>query len=243
MLRIKLLSLVLVIALGSEVFSQQHDYYFVNWFTYFGQYRLSPHWGIHTDIQFRMDDKVHRTNQSLLRIGLQHLLSPTTNLTLGYALIGTYSASSGAYFGEHRLWQQYMHTARMGASVSMTHRLRLEERWVGRSDAGNGWRNGFRLRYFNRTIIDLSVKAPSRARPYLALQNELFLNGASCDINPNLFDQNRLLIAIGVLHQKHTRLEIGYMNQYINPPGNTDVVNHVLHFSLLQWLDFASSEQ
>lgn len=211
-----------------------------NWFTYFAQYRLSQHWGIHADVQFRTDAQVYRTNQSLVRFGLQYLLSSATNLTFGYALVGNYSANG--YYGERRLWQQYLHTDRWNNGHSMTHRLRLEERWVAYTNGREGWREGLRFRYFNRTLFNLSKKAPAHAKPYLALQNELFLNTASRDINPNLFDQNRFLVAIGVLHNGHTRLELGYMNQYINPPGNTDIVNHILHLSVLQVLDFASSE-
>ncbi len=215
-------------------------HYYAHWFTYFAQYRLSQTWGIHADIQFRTDQHIHQTNQSLIRLGLQRLLSPMTNLTLGYALVGTYSRNTGGYFGEHRLWQQYLHTARIGSRSTMTHRLRLEERWVGYADGRNGRRYGFRLRYFNRTIIPLSLKVSDRSDSYLALQDELFLNSAARDINPNLFDQNRLLIAVGLLYNGHTRLEVGYMNQYINPPENTKIVNHILHLSILQSLDFSS---
>jgi hypothetical protein len=222
--------------------AQAIEHRYLNWFTYFAQYRLSKHWSIHVDAQFRTDGKVHQTQQSLLRAGLQYLLSANTNLTLGYALIGTYSAAANGYFGEHRLWQQYLHTSSLGTGVLMTHRLRLEERWVGSTDGSGGRRNGFRLRYFNRTIINLSKRETAWARPYLALQNELFINSASPDINPHTFDQNRLLIAVGVLNNRHTRLELGYMNQYLNPPGRVDIANHILHFSLLQTLNFTATE-
>lgn len=233
---------LIFLTIATNVLCQTTEHRFSNWFTYFGHYRLNKHWGIHTDLQFRTDGRVHRTNQSLLRIGGQYLLSPTTNLTLGYALIGNYSSVAYDYFTEHRLWQQYLHTAHLSQNTSMTHRLRLEERWAGYAGGRDGWRCGFRLRYFNRTIIHFSSNTSASVRPYLALQNELFLNSAAREINPNLFDQNRLLIAIGVLNHQHTRLEVGYMNQYLNPPGNTDIVHHVLHLSLLQVLDFYSTE-
>ncbi|MCS7037192.1 MAG: DUF2490 domain-containing protein [Saprospiraceae bacterium] len=239
-LRVPILLLVLSCGVIWRLDAQMSEHRYVNWFTYFAQYRLSRHWGIHTDLQFRTDERVYRTNQSLVRVGLQYLLSPATNLTVGYALIGNYGANG--YYGEHRLWQQYLHTERWSSGHSMTHRLRLEERWVAYTNGREGWREGFRFRYFNRTLFNLSKKASAHAKPYLALQNELFLNGASRDINPNLFDQNRLLVAIGVLHNGHTRLELGYMNQYLNPPGNTDIVNHIAHLSVLQTLDFAASE-
>jgi hypothetical protein len=221
--------------------TQRVDHRFNNWFTYFGQYKLHPHWGLHVDGQFRANDNVEQINQSLLRIGGQYYLNPGTTLTLGYAYINTYSQSADAYFTEHRIWQQFMHTHPLGAPVSMTHRFRFENRFVERISQNQdpGWATGQRFRYFNRTVFNLTNRTDARVRPYLALQNEFFLNIASPDINSNAFDQNRFLVAFGVQHAGLTRLEIGYLNQFLNPPGNADVMNHVLHFSILQVLDFA----
>src|SRR5690606_27110236 len=101
--------------------------------------------------------------------------------------------------------------------------------------------SGHRLRYFNRTIFPLHRKERPKAALYLALQNEVFLNVASPDINKNVFDQNRFLLAIGILHQKQTRLEIGYMNQWLNPASGDNVTKHILHFSVLQVLDFSAA--
>ncbi|MCS6929898.1 MAG: DUF2490 domain-containing protein [Saprospiraceae bacterium] len=237
---IAILAAVIFIKIVPNADAQSVQHQAVNWFTYFAHYRLSRHWGMHLDIQFRMDAQAQRANQTLLRPGLQYLLSPNTNLTLGYALIG--NSSPNGYFSEHRLWQQYLHTARWGSGHSMTHRLRLEERWAAYSDGRRGWREGLRFRYFNRTIFNLSKNPSRHVKPYFALQNEVFINTAARQLNPNFFDQNRLLLAIGVLHNGHTRLELGYMNQYINPIGNVDIINHVLHFSILQVLDFYPSE-
>ena len=217
---------------------------FANWFTYFGQYKTSARWGLHFDGQFRADDKIERINQSLVRLGGQYYLNPATTLTLGYAFINTYNNSAEAYFTEHRLWQQYMHGHRMGAAASMTHRLRFETRFVEKPATGTDtlWATGYRLRYFNRTLFPLGKSAEARLRPYVAIQNEVFFNIASPDLNENLFDQNRLLLAFVFLHAGLTRLELGYMFQYINPSGNTDVLNHILHFSILQALDLGAQQ-
>lgn len=209
-----------------------------NWFTYFAQYKFSPNWGMHLDVQFRANDNLERINQSLLRTGVQYFFRPNLHVTLGYAYVATYNASAFDYFKEHRIWQQmlYNHSLR---KANMTHRLRLEQRFVENlvSESGEYFK-GHRLRYFNRTIVPLGKKQPVKAAPYLALQEEVFLNFAAADINKNVFDQNRLLLALGILHQKHTRLEIGYMNQFVNPFVGKNVTNHILHFSVLQVLDF-----
>jgi hypothetical protein len=193
---------------------------------------------MHLDFQFRADDTVQRINQSLLRAGAQYFFKPNLNVTLGYAYVNTYSANVGDYFMEHRIWEQLIYNQSFGRT-SMTHRLRLEQRFLEDiSTDKREFNSGHRLRYFNRTIFPLGKKQPPKAAPYLALQDEVFVNFASPDINSNFFDQNRLLVALGILHQKHTRLEIGYMNQFLDPASEGNVTNHILHFSVLQVLDF-----
>ncbi|MBX2889469.1 MAG: DUF2490 domain-containing protein [Saprospiraceae bacterium] len=212
-----------------------------NWFTYFGTYKLSPRWGMHFDAQFRTDDKVARANQSLLRAGVHFYAKPALLATLGYAYVTTYSPNAFDYFTEHRVWQQLLYNQPIG-QATMTHRFRLEQRFVENlAPESDDYRKGHRFRYFNRVVLPLGKKQLPRAAPYLALQNEVFLNFASADINSNVFDQNRLLIALGIFNEKQTRLELGYMNHHINPAPGNKVTRHILHFSLLQWLNFESN--
>lgn len=211
-----------------------------NWFTYFAQYRFDPRWAMHLDVQFRADDAVQRVNQSLLRAGAQYFFRPDLNVTLGYAYVNTFSSSASDYLTEHRIWQQLIYNQSFG-NVNMTHRLRLEQRFVENPAVEKGdYNTGHRVRYFNRTILPMGNNPNAKAAPYLALQNEAFVNFASSAINKNVFDQNRLLVAFGMLYEKHTRLEIGYMNQWINPASGGNVTNHILHFSVLQTLNFGT---
>ncbi|MBK9336667.1 MAG: DUF2490 domain-containing protein [Lewinellaceae bacterium] len=183
---LRLIALCLFFMAGTADAKAQVDHRFNNWFTYFGQYKLSSRWGMHFDGQFRADDQVERINQSLLRLGGQYYLRPATTYTLGYAFVNTYSNSAGEYFTEHRIWQQFMHAHPLGASVSMAHRFRFENRFVERAaqKPETDWAVGYRFRYFNRTVLHLGGRAEARVRPYLALQNEFFLNVASRKSTP-----------------------------------------------------------
>ena len=224
-----------------------------NWFTYFGQYKLSKNWGIHTDVQFRMDEKVQSAKQNLVRAGLIRYLAPSLNLTAGYAYIntqGTLQNLSGTfnfYATEHRIWEQFIYNHKP-ANLNLTHRFRLEQRFVEkfRNAPHDGIKSeyvyGNRVRYFNRTIFDLTKSPEAQNVFYFALQDEVFLNVASPDINKNTLDQNRFLAAIGVFHDKKTRLELGYMNQLSNPQNGPNVMNHIFHVSVLQTLDFSSNK-
>ena len=114
-----------------------------NWFTYFGQYKLSEKWGIHADVQFRMDENVQFAKQNLVRAGLIRYLNPNLNLTTGYAYINSQNAGLNAYATEHRLWEQLIFTHRP-ASLHMTHRLRLEQRYSEKLNHKR-WHHWFRI--------------------------------------------------------------------------------------------------
>jgi len=129
----KLLTLAFILALAQNLAAQRVDASnYNNWFTYFAQYKFGPRWAMHLDFQFRADDKVQRVNQSLLRTGAQYFFKPNLNLTLGYAYVNTYGAGVFSYFTEHRIWEQLIYNQNFGRT-NMTHRLRLEQRFVENS--------------------------------------------------------------------------------------------------------------
>ena len=214
-----------------------------NWFTYFAQYKLSEKWGVHTDVQFRMDENVQFAKQNLVRAGLIRYFTPKLNFTTGYAYINSHNAGLNDYATEHRIWEQLIYAHRP-AELGMTHRFRLEQRFVEKlsrdkdGSIASEYVYGNRFRYFNRTIVDLTKNPEAQNVFYIAFQDEVFLNFASPDINKNFFDQNRFLLAFGVFHAKKTRLELGYMNQFSNPQNGPNVMNHIGHVSILQTLNF-----
>ncbi len=216
-----------------------------NWFTYFGQYKFTPKWGMHLDMQFRMDGEAARANQTLLRSGLQYYPGKNTSITLGFADIHSYNKGLNAYVPENRLWEQLLVNHTLNERITMTERFRLEQRFVGHLVSENNQINrlndfyGNRFRYFNRTVFNLSDLEKKNIL-YFALQDEVFLNFGAEEINPHFFDQNRLLLALGVWTSKHTRYELGYMNQYLHTKTAPNAKNNIFHLSILQNVNFGA---
>jgi hypothetical protein len=50
-------------------------------------------------------------------------------------------------------------------------------------------------------------------------------------VNNEIFDQNRLYLALGYRLRKSFDLEAGYLNQYINGRGKTFGNNHILQLA------------
>lgn len=196
----------------------------IAWISYFGTFKLSPQWGIHTEYQFRRTNFVNSWQQGLLRLGANYNLSPKAQLRLGYAWVETYPYgetpinSFGKQFTEHRTFQ--MLTLNDNASkLSFAHRFMLEQRWLGRYAAATDTKiSEFlfanRLRYMFRTQLNFTKPNKQASKFYAAIYDEVFI-GFGKNVGQNIFDQNRLGILLGCNLNKHIRLEGGYLSQIV----------------------------
>ncbi|EIT69702.1 MULTISPECIES: DUF2490 domain-containing protein [Hydrocarboniphaga] len=200
------------------------------WAGWNGSFKFSEHWGSLSDVQIRSGDNWADTQNLMFRPGLTYFINSRSNFTVGYLWNGTLN-TPGHDLVEHRIWQQYIYTQQLG-SVPLTHRLRLEQRFIEQASGGDR-RFAQRLRYFARSVIPLGHPDGAFTRgPFIGLQNEIFFNVQHRDaVNGAFFDQNRAYLAGGYRLSKQIDLELGYLNQYINGRVN-DTLNHVVQFAL-----------
>ena len=202
----------------------------MGWSGWFNTHRLNQQWGYLTDLQLRSSDDLEAAQNLILRPGVTYFLDNRNNVTLGYALIATLN-NPGDNLIEHRIWQQYVHTQRW-SQAAITHRFRLEQRFVEPQNGGDRLFSQ-RLRYFVRSVIPLQSDQPSFDEgPFVAFQNELFFNIQHDEnVNGQLFDQNRLMLAGGYRLSKRYDLELAYINQFVNGRA-ADTMNHILQLGL-----------
>lgn len=216
---------------------------FSGWLADFNTVKTNNKISIHTDFQLRSTDQVENIQTVLLRGGLSYHINNRFILTGGYALIHNRREISGisGYVNEHRLWQQlvFNHSARFGGRLTtFQHRLRLEERFIPRLNLiddqlhKDGIIHANRLRYFFRNITPLTVWSSDRKAPYVAIQNEIFLNvGDNSGVNGKSFDQNRFYLALGYRFNSKFDLEGGYLNQYTKGRDNAFTNNHIVQIA------------
>jgi hypothetical protein len=156
---------------------------------------------------------------------------------LGYAYIATNGRTANGdktFRPEQRIWQQYTYSHKLGKHISVAHRFRLEQRFLGET-ANNKNDDYFaqRFRYFVRGIIPFKNDSAVFAKgPFLALQNEVFFNVQNKNrVNKHFFDQNRAYVAVGYRVSKKFDVEAGYLNQYINL-AETYTLNHVAQLAI-----------
>ena len=208
----------------SPLFADDHDSNGNVWLNYVGDHPiLGTKWGVHLEAQIRRAEMGDDWQQLLLRPGVKYQLTEATSVTVGYAFVETHRYGDFPAlrdFPEHRFWQQVQHN-RKWMGLDWTHRVRLEQRWIGEMeqdaegdwDVAN-WRFENRIRYMLRATFPIT---PSKDT-YLALSNEVFLNFGS-NVDGNEFDQNRAFIGIGHKFNATTRLEVGFMEQTLQRRG------------------------
>lgn len=196
----------------------------IGWYNYFGTFKVSGKFGIHTEYQFRRENYITHWQQSLFRVGVNYQINPRVLFRLGYAWIETFPYGEipinglGRDFTEHRIFQMAQLTHKESI-VDISHRFMLEQRFVGRySSSSISNEDEFpllnRFRYMFRIQIPLKGKEIKDQTPYLVFYDEIFI-GFGKNVNANIFDQNRLGILLGYRFNKVMRFEAGYLNQIV----------------------------
>jgi hypothetical protein len=183
------------------------------WYMYFFNTTLdeSP-WGVQGDIQYRNWNLAGDLEQLLLRGGITYQPKMAeVKLTLGYGNIttGTYGPETSTN-SESRIYQEVLFPVKFGTRLHTNHRFRYEQRFP-ESQA-------FRTRYRYNVFINIPLNKPTMDSKtvYLSLYNEIFINGQRNVGDGNfveVFDRNRLYVALGYLIKKGLKVQMGFMNQ------------------------------
>lgn len=131
--------------------------------------------------------------------------------TLGYANItsGVYGDDKSTSM-ESRIYQEALFPSQFGKRFYATHRFRYEQRFVENQD----FRTRFRYNLFLN--IALNKAAMEKNTVYLALYNEIFINGERGIGNGNtveIFDRNRFYVALGYMISNDLKVQLGGMRQ------------------------------
>lgn len=212
------------------------------WASWFHTQRFDKHWGAAFDGQLRSAHQGAYLKTILLRPSIVYHFDGNKNVSLGYTYVGN-NGRSGAlktFRPESRIFEQFIVTQKVGTNTQISHRLRLEQRFLGETATQQSVFSQ-RFRYFIRGIIPLSNNQPTFTDGnYIALQNEIFANVQNKDqLNGHIFDQNRAYVAFGHRFNKMVDLELGYLNQYVKQ-SKTYSINNVVQVVL--YTRFGSSK-
>ena len=172
-------------------------------------------WGFQGDIQYRNWNMGGDLEQLLLRGGLTFKPKQANiKFTMGYGNITSGEYGSGnATSSESRIYQEALFPTQLGKRFFINHRLRYEQRFVENQNLRTRYRYNFFLNIpINNTTLNYKTV-------YLALYNEIFINGERSIGNGNTvetFDRNRLYIGAGYVIKKGWKVQVGLLNQTTN---------------------------
>jgi len=186
------------------------------WYMYFFNTTFKESsWGVQGDIQYRNWNIGGDLEQLLLRGGITYKPKDTAiKLTLGYGHVTTGSfETDNSTSPESRIYQEALYPVQFGNRVYTNHRFRYEQRFVENQD--------FRTRYRYNLFLNIPLNKSSMDDKtlYLALYNELFINGQRNIGNGStveIFDRNRLYGALGYMIKKGLKIQLGVMKQTTN---------------------------
>jgi Protein of unknown function (DUF2490) len=216
------------------------------WFMYFGTHKFDDKWSLHLEAQVRRSDGLKNPQQLLLRGGVIYHINPQATFAVGLAYIETNPYGgfpSKSDFPEDRIWEQLQLKNQVG-NFEWISRFRLEQRYVhtpvliGTTYAAGDAVYTNRFRLLNRFSLPFKGKTIADKSFYLSVYDEFMINYGK-NVQFNLFDQNRIYVALGYKIPKIGRLEVGYLNQLIvKSDGKKIENNNTLQVGLSCTVDF-----
>ena len=193
------------------------------WYMYFYNTKFkNSQFGIQGDVQYRNWNTIGDLEQLLLRSGVTYKPTNTDiTLTLGIAHITTGTiGESNQTVSETRFYQEALLPIKVSKRLYFNNRFRYEQRFVENQD----FRTRFRYNLFLN--IPLNKTTLSKNAVYIALYNEIFINGEK-NIGEgrtvNVFDRNRFYAGLGYGITDKLRLQLGFMNQSTETAGKDQV--------------------
>lgn len=168
------------------------------------------------EYQFRRVDYGESWQQSLLRLGVNYKVNAQITTQLGFAWVltypyGEYSLSPvSKTYPEYRIHEQVVVTSAIG-KATLTNRLRLEQRWVGKFQTVNS-EHPDTWTYLNRVRHLMRIDIPVSKKVYTGVFNEIFIDFGK-NVGENVFDQNRASLFVGYKFNNRWKLEGGLFNQ------------------------------
>lgn len=210
------LILLIVLLSFNSAFAQVDGEKTGAWYMYFWNTQFKEsNFGLQGDIQYRNWNLGGDLEQLLLRGGVTYTPdNANVKFTLGYGNItsGEFGESNETS-SEHRVYQEALLPQKVGNRFYLTHRFRYEQRWVETQD--------FRTRYRYNLFLNIPFNKADLSRDaiYLALYNEIFINGERGigeGRSVEFFDRNRFYSALGYSLRDNLRVQLGYLEQTTN---------------------------
>jgi hypothetical protein len=216
-MKLKQLLLILFLLSSFTMHAQMDEKKLGSWYMYFfnADFKESQ-FGVQGNVQYRSWNLGSDLEQLNLRGALSYtMIDKSAKFAVGYAYVvsGTFGESNETT-SENRIFQEALIPQKIiNGRIHLSHRLRFEQRFVENQN--------FRTRYrYNLSVnVPLNSKEIKHKTYYIALYNEIFINGQRKigeGRKVEFFDRNRAYAGIGYAINNKIRVQAGFMNQLTN---------------------------
>ncbi len=210
------------------------------WLSLYSEVQVANRWFADAELSIRRSGPLDEMAQLLPRVSVRYQPASAIRFTWGYAFVETwpYGKLPTAFRApEHRMWEQVQLSQSLGR-VALTHRYRLEQRWLGRVAEEDGeprlqnWVRTNRVRYRVLSTVPLQGSKLDDGEYYASVGDEVFINWGA-NIQRNVLDQNRITASLGRRFSKSLRMELGYLEQLLQKSdGRRLERNHTIVLSI-----------
>lgn len=191
----------------------------LTWFTFNQNLKINDRFSVQTDIQERFFIAPLKQSQFLIRSTFKTAIKQNWDFGVGFCFFLTNTDPTVNFHLQVPEVRPYIefNNKQVLKRIVVSHRYRLESRFFKNSN-NNELQHGFSfgsMRFRYQLGVDIILNKPKDEKHAIKLRasNEIMLNFGN-KIKYNLFDQNRLSIALQYAPIKSVAFEIGYVNWF-----------------------------
>ena len=214
------------------------------WYGYYNSLKFNESWSLHSEIQERQFYNPTAQHQLVFRSNLERKLIENWNASVGMTLFlqnpNNPNSESNLTVPELRPDIGFNNKQKL-SFMTINHRYKAEARFfhdIENEKLVGGFRfSNIRLRYQLGLDFPL-LKKEEKEKIILKVKDEIMFNIGK-KIVKNVFDQNRIYIALNYKLNAFYALEVGYMNWFQQQKTGTDFYNRdILRLSIFHNIDF-----
>lgn len=213
------------------------------WYGYYNNLKFNENWSLNSEIQERQFYNPTAQHQLVFRSNLEGKLFADWKASVGMTLFlqnpNIPNSESNLTIPELRPNVGFSNKQKLGF-VTINHRYKAEARFfhdVENEKLVGGYRfSNFRLRY--QLGLDVPIwKKEGNEKLLLKIKDEIMFNAGN-KIVKNIFDQNRIYLAVNYKLNASYAFELGYMNWFQQQKSGIDFYNRdILRFSIFHSID------
>lgn len=184
------------------------------WIFMLNHFPVSEKWRPGLETHVRRNDWLNEQGQFLIRPFIDYHLNPAVTFTAGYTYIKT--SPFGRYplpisVPENNIWEQVTLNQTID-KVTISHRFRMEHRFIGSIVANNGENEIDGYNFTNRFRYRLTVRGDLGDQFYYHIFDEIWFHQDG--LKPRDFDRNWVYAGLGYRVFNDAQIELGFLHQW-----------------------------